>query len=65
MSHREFMWCLLVLVLLSVFINFQNDKIENKLIKFSHNTLFRATKITLEDRLKIQHRKDEQGWSTK
>lgn len=58
MSHREFTWCLLVLVLLSISINNQNDKIENKHIKFSHNALFRAAKITPEDGLKIQHGRD-------
>lgn len=53
MSHAEFTWCFLVLVLLNIFINNQNDRIENKVIKFSHNTLFRATKITLENSIKF------------
>lgn len=30
-------------------------------ITFAHNTQHQVTKITLENRLKIQHKSDEQG----
>lgn len=63
-THGEFIWCLLVLVLLNIFINKYNDKTANKLIRFAHNTLHKVTKITLESRLKIQHKSDEPGQST-
>lgn len=60
-THGEFIWHLLALVLLNISINKYNDKTANKLITFAHNTLHQVTKITLENRLKIQHKSDEQG----